>query len=137
MTVAKVGECFQEYGGGQLRRLQVLSWVWPVITLGLLGYGLHVALYVVPPDADQGNVGRILYYHVPTWIATSLCFLANLIGSIAYLVTRKRSPEFSLKADALAVSSAEMGVVFCFLGMATGSLWGRVAGEFGGPGMPG
>jgi heme exporter protein C len=105
----------------------VLRWVWPVITLGLLGYGLYVALDVVPADADQGNVGRILYYHVPTWIAMSACFLANLIGSIAYLATRKRSAEFSLKADALAVSSAEMGVVFCFLGMATGSLWGRVA----------
>lgn len=126
MTAAKVGECSQEYGGGPLRRFQALKWVWPVVTLGLLGYGLHVAL-VVPPDADQGNVGRILYYHVPTWIAMSVCFLANLIGSIVYLATRKRSPQLSLKADALAVSSAEMGVVFCFLGMATGSLWGRVA----------
>jgi heme exporter protein C len=114
-------------GSMQLRRLQVLGWVWAVVTLGLLGYGLHVALGVVPPDADQGNVGRILYYHVPTWIAMSVCFLANLMGSLAYLATRKRSPEFSLKADALAVSSAEMGVVLCFLGMATGSLWGRVA----------
>ncbi len=87
---------------------------------------MHVALGV-PPDADQGNVGRILYYHVPTWIAMSACFLVNLICSVVYLATRRRSPELSLKADALAVSCAEMGVVFCFLGMATGSLWGRVA----------
>ena len=101
-------------------------WIWLIITLGLLGYGLHVALGV-PPDADQGNVGRILYYHVPTWIAMSACFLVNLICSVVYLATRRRSPELSLKADALAVSCAEMGVVFCFLGMATGSLWGRVA----------
>jgi len=103
---------------------RVLRWTWPAITLGLLGYGLHVALSV-PADADQANVGRILYYHVPTWVAMSFCFLVNLICSIAYLATRVRSPEFSLQADALAVSSAEMGVVFCFLGMATGSLWGR------------
>ena len=103
---------------------RTLRWIWPVFTLALLGYGLHVAL-VVPPDADQGDVGRILYYHVPTWVAMSFCFLTNLICSIVYLATRARSPKISLRVDALAVSSAEMGVVFCFLGMATGSLWAR------------
>jgi hypothetical protein len=36
---------------------RTLRWVWPVVTLALLGYGLHVAL-TVPPDADQGNIGR-------------------------------------------------------------------------------
>ena len=66
-----------------------------------------------------------MYYHVPTWVAMSFCFLTNLICSIIYLLTRGNSPSISLRADALAVSSAEMGVVFCFLGMATGSLWGR------------
>jgi heme exporter protein C len=104
--------------------LRVLRWIWPSLTIGLIGYGLHVALSV-PADADQGDVGRILYYHVPTWVAMSLCFLTNLVCSVVYLATRARYSEFSMKADALAVSSAEMGVVFCFLGMATGSLWGR------------
>jgi len=107
-----------------MHRFRMLFWVWPLFTLALLAYGLHVAL-TVPPDADQGNVGRILYYHVPTWVATLFCFLTNLICSIVYLVTRRSSPKISLRVDALAVSSAEMGVVFCFLGMATGSLWGR------------
>lgn len=103
---------------------RTLRWVWPLITIALLGYGLHVAL-TVPPDADQGNVGRIFYYHVPTWVATSVCFLTNLICSVIYLVVRTRSAKLAMRMDALAVSSAEMGVVFCFLGMATGSLWGR------------
>jgi heme exporter protein C len=109
--------------GNRMRRLQMLLWIWPLVTVGLLAYGLHVAL-TVPPDAEQGNVGRILYYHVPTWVATSFCFLTNLICSVIFLLTRKY-PNVALRADALAVSSAEMGVVFCFLGMATGSLWGR------------
>jgi len=112
------------FSRGAMQVLHSMRWVWLLITLGLLGYGLHVALGV-PADADQGNVGRILYYHVPTWVAMSMCFLTNLLCSIVYLATRARHPELSLKADALAVSSAEMGVVFCFLGMATGSLWGR------------
>jgi heme exporter protein C len=119
-----MGKCWQEFLWSAMHPFRALRWIWPVITLGLLGYGLHIALSV-PADADQGNVGRILYYHVPTWVAMSFCFLVNLICSIAYLATRVRSPMLSRKADALAVSSAEMGVVFCFLGMATGSLWGR------------
>ena len=107
-----------------MHRFRLLLWIWPLFTLALLAYGLHVAL-TVPPDADQGDVGRILYYHVPTWVATLFCFLTNLICSIVYLVTRGSAPNISLRVDALAVASAEMGVVFCFLGMATGSLWGR------------
>jgi heme exporter protein C len=107
-----------------MHRFRLLLWIWPLFTLALLAYGLHVAL-TVPPDADQGDVGRILYYHVPTWVATLFCFLTNLICSIVYLVTRGSFPKISLRVDALAVASAERGVVFCFLGMATGSLWGR------------
>jgi ABC-type transport system involved in cytochrome c biogenesis permease subunit len=38
-------------------------------TVFLILVGLHVALHVVPPDASQGNVGRILYWHLPNWIA--------------------------------------------------------------------
>jgi heme exporter protein C len=110
--------------GISLRIRRFLGALWLVATLCLLWHGLRVALEV-PPDAAQGNVGRILYYHVPTWVAMSLCFLTNLACSILYLANRQRKPELALRADAWAVSSAEMGVIFCFLGLATGSLWGR------------
>jgi ABC-type transport system involved in cytochrome c biogenesis permease subunit len=105
--------------------LRIGRWFWFAVTLMLLAYGLHVALQMVPADAEQGNVGRILYYHVPTWVATCVCFLTNLAASLVYLGLRHRNSSAALRADALAVSSAEMGVVFCFLGLATGSLWGR------------
>ena len=105
--------------------LKALPWIWLACTLALLAYGAHVALGVVPTDASQGNVGRILYYHVPNWVAASLCFLTNLGASIAYLALRNRDQTAALRADALAASSAEMGIVFCFLGLLTGSLWGR------------
>ena len=89
----------------------------------LILIGLHVALGVVPPDASQGNVGRIIYYHVPNWVAMSCCFLANLLASIVYLVARSRAPRLALKADGIAVSTAEVGLVFCSLGLITGSIW--------------
>lgn len=105
--------------------LKQLRWVWLLLTLCLLGYGLHVALQVVPMDAEQGNIFRIFFYHLPTWIATSICFLTNLLASIVYLIFRRKNTALALHADALAVSCAEMGVVFCLLGLITGSLWAR------------
>jgi len=94
-------------------------------TVALILVGLHVALQVVPPDASQGNVGRTLYIHVPNWISMSCCFFANLAASIIYLLCRVRRPGVALMADAIAVSTAEVGLVFCSLGLITGSIWGR------------
>jgi heme exporter protein C len=95
------------------------------LSVGLILMGLHVALQVVPPDASQGNVGRIFYCHVPNWVAMSFCFFANLSASIIYLLSRVRRPRVALLADAVAVSTAEVGLLFCSLGLITGSIWGR------------
>jgi heme exporter protein C len=99
--------------------------LYAVFSVALILMGLHVALQVVPPDASQGNVGRIFYCHVPNWVAMSLCFFANWAASIVYLLSRVRRPRVALLADALAVSTAEVGLVFCSLGLITGSIWGR------------
>ena len=105
---------------------KVVPILWACFTVVLIfGAGLHVALGVVPPDASQGNVGRIIYYHVPNWVAMSCCFFANLVASIVYLLTRLQHPALAMKADAVAVSTAEVGLVFCSLGLITGSIWGR------------
>ncbi len=95
------------------------------LTVVLILIGFHIALHVVPPDASQGNVGRIIYYHVPNWIAMSCCFFTNLAASILYLLYRIRRPNVALRSDAVAVSTAEVGLVFCSLGLITGSIWGR------------
>jgi ABC-type transport system involved in cytochrome c biogenesis permease subunit len=81
--------------------LRIGRWFWFAGTLMLLAYGLHVALQVVPADAEQGNVGRILYYHVPTWVATCVCFLTNLAASLVYLGLRHRNSSAALRADAV------------------------------------
>lgn len=101
--------------------------VWLIVTLLVLANGLRVAFFVVPPDAAQGDLGRIFYYHLPAWICTLLFFALNLIGSIVYLALRHRNPRRALRADTLAAASAEIGLVFCTVGLVTGSLWGRAA----------
>ena len=106
--------------------MKLFRWILAFITLGLLGYGFHVAM-TVPADEAMFNVQRIFYYHLPAWIAMSFCFAANLIASVVYLLTRNKRPALALRADALAVSTAGMGVVFCLVGLVTGSLWARYA----------
>jgi heme exporter protein C len=93
-------------------------------TLSLLaGAGMLVGLAAIffwaPTEAFQGDVQRIVYVHVPAaWVAY-LAFTVVLIGSIAYL----RSG--SQRWDALAHASAEVGVLFSALNLATGMMWGR------------
>jgi heme exporter protein C len=56
---------------------------------------------------------------VPSAWTSFLCFFANFIASVVYLARR------NLKADAFAVSTAEVGVVFCTVVLVTGPLWAR------------
>jgi heme exporter protein C len=107
--------------------MKVLRWLWAAATLAVLANGFRVAMYVVPADQAQGDLSRILYYHVPSWCGMGLFFAINLICSVTYLAVRKKNQVLALKADALALTSAEMGVVYCLIGMTTGSIWGRAA----------
>ncbi len=78
-----------------------------------------LGLFVVPPDATQGDVQRLMYVHVPAaWLAFS-SFGVVFVASVAYLRTGQ------IRWDRIAVSSAEIGVVFCALTIVLGSLWGR------------
>ncbi len=90
-----------------------------LVSLVTLLAGSVIALFVVPPDALQGQVQRLIYVHVPVaWLAF-LAFFVVFLMSVLYLVQR------DLKWDLIAVSSAEMGVVFTGLTLAVGSLWAR------------
>ncbi len=114
-------------GGREIDTVKYLRPLWLLVTLLVLANGWRVAFFVVPADAAQGDLSRIFYYHLPAWIGTSVFFALNLLASVSYLVLRNRSGALALKADAVAAASAEMGVVFCTVGLVTGSLWGRAA----------
>ena len=101
--------------------------LWLLFTIGLIAYGLKLALWDSPPDAAQGNMARAFYYHMPNWIGSLLFFGTNLAASITYLALRRQGSVAAMKADSLALASAEMGTLYCALGLISGSLWGRVA----------
>jgi heme exporter protein C len=81
--------------------------------------GLYLGLVVAPPDAVQGQVQRIMYLHVPSILTAYLAFFVVFVGSILYLWKR------DLRYDAVALASAEIGVVFTGVTLATGSIWGK------------
>jgi len=90
-----------------------------VLTVPLLGYAFYQAMFVAPADQMQGEVYRIIYYHVPSAWTAFIFFSINFVASIVYLI--RRNP----KADAVAVAAAEVGVVFCTVVLVTGPLWAR------------
>jgi heme exporter protein C len=99
---------------------------WFLLTLAIIVYATRLALVVSPTDALQGNVGRIFYYHVPHSMLSLVWPYVNLIASLGFLFWRRRDPLKALTADAVAVASAEVTLVYATICLATGMLWGRV-----------
>src|SRR6202040_1431479 len=90
-----------------------------VLTAVLLSYGLYEALIAAPTEQTMGDVQRIFYYHVPSAWTAFLLFAINFVASVVYLIRR------SVKADIIALVTAEVGVVFCTVVLVTGPIWAR------------
>ena len=63
--------------------------IFAIVTFVFLSWGLYAALVQAPTEATMGPVQRIFYYHVPCAWVMELCFPANFLLSIAYLIWRK------------------------------------------------
>jgi len=101
--------------------------LYALVTGSLMIWGFYQAMYVAPSDAMQGEISRIIYYHVPSFAAAFTFFSVSFLGSIGFLSFRRSRPEWAQVADAWALAGAEVGVVFCTVGLTTGPLWGRRA----------
>ena len=105
------------------RRFQILAhavlpWLWGLSALAFAA-GLYGALFSSPADYQQGETVRIMYVHVPAaWMALFVYVLMALASAVALIF---RHP----LADAAAKTAAPLGAAFCFLALATGSLWGK------------
>jgi len=78
-----------------------------------------VALFVVPPDRNQGDAQRIMYPHVASaWLAY-LSFGVTALAGIGWLWKR------DLRLDAIAHAAAEIGVMFTAFAIWGGMMWGR------------
>ncbi|WP_168194403.1 heme ABC transporter permease CcmC [Formicincola oecophyllae] len=97
---------------------------WPLWALGAcavlsLPWGMWLGLVTSPPERHQGEVVRLMYFHVPmAWIA--LLFY-GLIGVASALFLKTRQPRWALAGQAM----APLGALAAFLCLLTGSLWGH------------
>jgi heme exporter protein C len=91
--------------------------------LALAGILLVRNLYVIsvlPDETNQGQIFRIIFFHVPAAIAAMTGSAVALVASVLFLV--KKDSFY----DSLAVAVTEVGLAFLAVNLVTGSIWARV-----------
>ena len=96
----------------------VLPWLGRLAAI-LLAAGLALALFVAPPDYQQGESVRIMFVHVPSaWMALFI-YGVMALASAAALIWRHPL------ADLAAQEAAPLGAAFTLICLVSGSLWGE------------
>lgn len=86
----------------------------------LLAYNLYQIFLVLPDEAVQGAIYRIIFFHVPAAITGMIGYFVALLLSVAYLSFG------NLRYDSLAASVVEVSLVFSVVNIVTGSIWARI-----------
>jgi heme exporter protein C len=98
------------------KTIAVCSWLSALLLAG----NLAIILLVLPDEATQGPIFRIIFFHVPVAWTAFLCFFAALIASVMYLGSK------NLKYDSFAAATTEVGLAFGAANLLTGMIWARV-----------
>jgi heme exporter protein C len=102
--------------------MKLKPWFLVVVALAALGLLIAPELIVsAPREASMGFVYKIFFYHVPSSMMTFLATFVCAGGSAAFLFRKSEA------GDRLAVSAAELVVLFGACMLVTGPLWGRKA----------
>ena len=76
-------------------------------------------IWFTPPEATQGLAQKIYYLHLPAALNAYIAFAVVAITSVVYLWLRDP------RADRVAESSAEVGLLFTTVVLTTGPIWGK------------
>ncbi len=95
------------------------TWLWGCASACVLAIAWFWALKLTPTDQHQGEVYRIIYLHVPSAFTAFFSAAVLLVFSLWTLI--KRHPVAGLWSQA----TAEIGLAFTIITLATGSIWGR------------
>jgi len=101
---------------------RLAGWLFPwffALSAALAAAGLYEGLWVAPTDAQQGEVYRVIFIHVPAaWMSMFLYFV--MAGYSALSLT------FNTRLGAMmARAVAPTGALFTFIALWTGAFWGR------------
>jgi len=87
----------------------------------MLVLALYLIFFRAPVEARMGIVQKIFYFHVPAGMAMVMLAAAVAVASLVYLVTRREV------FDEVAVTAAEITMLFATISLVTGPLWARKA----------
>src|SRR5688500_15853482 len=93
---------------------------WFFALAAILGaIGLYIAFFVAPTDAQQGEVYRVIFIHVPAaWLSMFLYFVMACYAGVALTFNTRL-------AAMIARAIAPTGAMFTFVALWTGAFWGR------------
>ena len=89
------------------------------ITASLFIIATGMVFFYAPTEAIMGAVQRVFYFHVAAGWVGMLGFLVAAVSGVAYLRTGNR------KWDTAGFASVEIGLVFTFITVVSGSFWAR------------
>ena len=93
---------------------------WKILASVLIIYSVWTGMLGAVPELPiLHETIRNLYFHVPMWFTMVILYLISVIYSIKYLSSGNENH------DLLAVECVNTGVVFGFLGLVTGMIWGN------------
>ena len=97
---------------------RVFDWWFAVAALAVIGAYVR-AIYFTSLEARQGAAQKIYYLHLPAALNAYLAFGIVALASVVYLWLRDD------RADRLAGSAAEVGLLFTTVVLTTGPIWGK------------
>jgi len=90
-----------------------------ITTVVLLLAATGMVFFYAPMEAVMGQVQRVFYFHVSAgWVGFLSFFVAAVLGGV---FLRKGD----LKWDTASLAAVELGLVFSFINIVTGSIWAR------------
>lgn len=104
-----------EHGRALARRGTIIT----VVALAGLAAVYVRALMFTPIERFQGPAQKIYYVHPPAAWCALLAFVVSALLGFLYLWLKDR------RVDLVAAASAEVGVVFSFVVLTTGPIWGK------------
>lgn len=78
-----------------------------------------MVFFYAPTEAVMGDVQRVFYFHVSAGWVGMLSFLVAAVVGIFYLLRGDR------RWDIAGLAAVEIGIVFIFINIVTGSIWAR------------
>jgi heme exporter protein C len=85
----------------------------------ILARNLYVISFL-PDEINQGQIFRIIFFHVPAAVAAMTGSAVALVASVLFLIKK------DFRYDALAVAVTEVGLAFLAVNLVTGSIWAHV-----------